>query len=222
MKTTRLAARRAKPISWVTTTIVMPSRASADHDVEDLVDHLGVEGRRRLVEEHDLRVHGQRPGDGHPLLLAAGQLGRVLVGLGADADPVEQLPGALLRLGLAPCPRTLIGPSVTFCRIVLCAKRLKLWNTMPTSLRSRASSLPSSGSGWPSMAISPFSIDSRRLIVRQSVDLPEPGRPDDDDDLAAGDLQVDVLQHVQFAEPLVDAGQADERLSVRTGHRGRP
>ena len=44
-------------------------------------------------------------------------------------------------------------------------------------------------------------------------------RADDDDDLAAGDLQVDVLQHVQFAEPLVDAGQADERLSVRTaGH----
>ena len=29
MKTTRLAARRAKPISWVTTIIVMPSRASA-------------------------------------------------------------------------------------------------------------------------------------------------------------------------------------------------
>ena len=28
MNTTRLAARRAKPISWVTTTIVMPSRAN--------------------------------------------------------------------------------------------------------------------------------------------------------------------------------------------------
>ena len=74
-------------------------------------------------------------------------------------------------------PRTLIGPSVTFSRTVLCAKRLKLWNTMPTSLRRRASSLPSSGSGSPSMAISPCSIASRRLIVRQSVDLPEPEGP---------------------------------------------
>src|ERR671912_324002 len=30
-----------------------------DHDVEDLVDHLGVQGRGGLVEEHDLRVHRQ-------------------------------------------------------------------------------------------------------------------------------------------------------------------
>ena len=48
---------------------------------------------------------------------------------------------------------------------------------MPTSLRRRASCLPSSGSRSPSMAISPLSIDSRRLIVRQSVDLPEPDGP---------------------------------------------
>src|SRR6476620_10109511 len=44
----------------------------ADHDVEDLVDHLGVEGRRRLVEEHDLGPHRERARDGHALLLTAG------------------------------------------------------------------------------------------------------------------------------------------------------
>ena len=43
--------------------------------------------------------------------------------------------------------RTLVRPSVTFSRIVLWAKRLKLWNTIPTSARRAASSLPSSGSG---------------------------------------------------------------------------
>src|SRR3712207_3891677 len=53
--------------------------------------------------------------------------------------------------------------------------------------------------------------------------LARPGRPDDDDDLTAVDGQVDVLEDVQFAEPLVHAGQADERLSVRSaGHLGDP
>ena len=125
MKTTRSAAVRAKPISWVTTTIVMPSLGEADHDVEDLVDHLRVERRGRLVEEHHLRVHGQRAGDGDALLLAAGELGRVLVGLVGDADPVEQLAGRASRPRPCVCLRTLIGPSVTFSRIVLWAKRLK-------------------------------------------------------------------------------------------------
>ena len=53
MKITRFAASRANPISWVTTSMVMPSRASRHH-VEHLVDHLGVKGAGRLVEQHHL------------------------------------------------------------------------------------------------------------------------------------------------------------------------
>jgi hypothetical protein len=106
MKTTRSAARRAKPISWVTTTIVMPDLASSSHHVEHLVDHLGVEGRGGLVEEHDLGVHGQRPGDRHALLLAAGELRRVLGGLIFDADPLEQLSG----LGFSASALLICGP----------------------------------------------------------------------------------------------------------------
>ena len=48
---------------------------------------------------------------------------------------------------------------------------------MPTSARSWASSLPSSGSCLPSMVIVPDSMVSSRLIARQSVDLPEPEGP---------------------------------------------
>src|SRR5919199_5175314 len=48
---------------------------------------------------------------------------------------------------------------------------------MPTSLRSRASALPSAGSDRPSNRISPELIGSSRLIVRHSVDLPEPDGP---------------------------------------------
>src|SRR6266536_4246065 len=47
------------------------------HHVEHLADHLRVERAGRLVEQHRLGLHGQRPGDRGTLLLAAGQLGRV-------------------------------------------------------------------------------------------------------------------------------------------------
>ena len=51
------------------------------HHVEHLADELRVERRGRLVEQHQLRLHRQRAGDRHPLLLAAGELRRVAVGL---------------------------------------------------------------------------------------------------------------------------------------------
>src|SRR5690625_1110809 len=42
-----------------------------DHRVEHLVDHLRVQGRGGLVEEHQLRLHRERPGDRDALLLTA-------------------------------------------------------------------------------------------------------------------------------------------------------
>ena len=43
-----------------------------NHHIENLLDHLRVEGGGRLVEEHYLRVHGQRARDCDALLLTAG------------------------------------------------------------------------------------------------------------------------------------------------------
>ena len=71
------------------------------HDREDVTDELGVEGRGRLVEEHELGVHRQRPGDGDALLLTAGELGREGVGLVGQPDLLEVLAGLGLRLLLA-------------------------------------------------------------------------------------------------------------------------
>jgi hypothetical protein len=48
------------------------------HGVQHLADHLRVERRGWLVEQHQLRLHGQRPGDGNALLLAAGELAGIL------------------------------------------------------------------------------------------------------------------------------------------------
>ena len=62
-----------------------------DHHVEHFVDHFRVECGSGLVEQHDLGAHGERAGDGHTLLLAAGELGGHLAGLGVDAHAGEQV-----------------------------------------------------------------------------------------------------------------------------------
>ena len=99
MKTTRWATRRAKPISWVTTIMVMPSLGQIGHNFQHFIDHLGIERRGRLVEEHDLGLHRQRAGDGDALLLAAGEIGRIDVGFVGNADAFQQLLGGLFRFG---------------------------------------------------------------------------------------------------------------------------
>ena len=74
------------------------------HDTEHLADRLGVQRRGGLVEQDELRAQRERAGDPHPLLLAAGQLGRVGVRLVAQPHLVEQgqpaLAGGRHRLAL--------------------------------------------------------------------------------------------------------------------------
>ena len=52
--------------------------------------------------------------------------------------------------------RTQIGASVQFSRIVRCGKRLKCWNTMPTSERIVSMFLMSEDKRVPSTVIDPF------------------------------------------------------------------
>ena len=68
--------------------------------LQNLTGGLGVEGAGGLVAQQDLGLGGQGAGDGHALLLAAGQLGGVGVGLVGQAHQLQQLAGALLRVGL--------------------------------------------------------------------------------------------------------------------------
>src|SRR5918997_1990544 len=70
------------------------------HRVEDLADHLGVQGARRLVEEHDPGLHREPTGYGHPLLLPPREALGVLVGLLRDAYAREQFGAPLVCLPL--------------------------------------------------------------------------------------------------------------------------
>jgi hypothetical protein len=60
-------------------------------DVEHLADQFGVERRGDLVEQHHLRVHGERSGDGDPLLLATGELIGIGVGPVGETEPRQHL-----------------------------------------------------------------------------------------------------------------------------------
>jgi hypothetical protein len=196
----------------VTTTIVMPSRASCRHDLQHLVDHLRVERRGRLVEEHHLRVHGQRPGDRHPLLLAAGELRGVLVRLVGDAHPVQQLHRPPRGLRLAALADLDLGE-----RHVL---QDGLVGEQVERLEDHADLGPQPRQGLALLGQRP-AVDHDRAGVDglQPVDRPAqrrlagPGRPDDHHHLPAADGEVDVLEDVQRTEVLVDVAQLDQRFA---------
>ena len=73
-------------------------------DRERLVAHIVaepvVEAGERLVHQHDPRLRRQRPGKSHALLLATGELMRVLALVAGQADPAEiglDDPGSVAR-----------------------------------------------------------------------------------------------------------------------------
>ena len=74
--------------------------AQVADDLGHLLGDLGIEGSSRLVKQQHFRVHHQGTGNGHPLLLTAGETGRpgiALVGqlqLGQQIGPL--LDGSLL------------------------------------------------------------------------------------------------------------------------------
>ena len=176
MNTTRLAAPRAKPISWVTTSIVIPSLAS---EVITFSTSLIISGSSALVGSSNSITFGFIASDRAiatrccwPPDSWAGYLSAWLAMPTRSSSSI-----ALLRASSLEALRTFLGASMTLSRIVLCANRLKDWKTMPTSDRSCASLRPSSGSTSPSIAIVPDSMVSSRLMVRHNVDLPEPDGP---------------------------------------------
>ena len=69
-------------------------------DAEDFAGQLGVEGAGRLIEAEDVRVEGQRTGDGHPLLLAAGELMGVVARPLRQAHLGQQIAGLRLEAGV--------------------------------------------------------------------------------------------------------------------------
>ena len=71
------------------------------HQLQHLADHLRVEGGGGFVEQDDIRIHGQSAGNGNALLLAAGKALGEHIGFIGQADTGQQLLGTLGSLFLA-------------------------------------------------------------------------------------------------------------------------
>ena len=61
------------------------------HDIKDLADHLRVKRGRRFIKQHDLGLHGQCAGNGYTLLLSAGKLIGIRIGLIRQANAGQEL-----------------------------------------------------------------------------------------------------------------------------------
>ena len=68
-----------------------------------MLAQLGVEGAERLVEQQHLRLQDECPGEGDPLLLAAGQLRRPALLEPAEADQLDRLADPPRRSALSTC-----------------------------------------------------------------------------------------------------------------------
>ena len=69
-------------------------------NLQYLADHLRVQRGCGLIEQQQLRLHAERPGNGYTLLLAAGQLCRSGVDVSAHAHLFQIFFRGLLRLCL--------------------------------------------------------------------------------------------------------------------------
>ena len=222
MNTTRSATWRAKFISWVTTSMVMPRAGEVAHHRQHLADQLGIQRAGDLVEQHRLGLHRQRAGDGDALLLAAGELLGIVVAACRRARPARS---RAMRRARAPRARAAAargaGASMTFSSAVMCGNRLKSWNTMPTwradARRSRAAAADGraavAGSRRPARrrSGSPRLGHLEPVEAAQQRRLAGAGRADDADHLAAGDAQADALEHLERAERFVDVDRLDHR-----------
>jgi hypothetical protein len=176
MKTMRLATLRAKPISWVTTIIVMPSCASPTITsstsliISGSSAEVGSSNSIAIGSIASARAIATRccwPPDSWPGICPAAPAGRRGPGISGRVGDGFVL-AAAQHLDLA---------SVRLSRTDRCGNSSKFWNTMPIFARSFGRSVLRSPTATPSTRISPCWNGSRPLTVLIRVDLPEPEGP---------------------------------------------
>src|SRR5215472_18690056 len=186
------------------------------HDVQDLVDHLGVEGGGRLVEEHDARLHGQRPRDGHPLLLSAGKIGGMAVSLVGNAHAGEEIAGDLRRLG-AGQSLDLHGGEGDVLQHRHVREEIEGLEDH-ADLGAELGQVPAVAGNGVTVHEDLALLD--RLEPVDAADegaLARAGGPAHHHHLAGRDVEAHVLEHVVGAEPLAYADVANGRSATRHG-----
>src|SRR6266550_4502197 len=185
IKSTRSATRLANPISWVTTTMVMPSTAS--RRMTSSTSWINSGSSAEVTSSNNMI------------------LGSIISARAMDARcfwPPDSFSGYCSALSLSPTfsssasafarassgsvPRAFVGARIRFFITVICGNRLNCWNTIPIRLRRSRNALPRMAglpdpaqlmNGWPSMKISPPFGSSKAMSTRRRVLLPDPDGP---------------------------------------------
>src|SRR2546428_6170539 len=176
MKTTRWATFRAKPISCVTTIIVMPSPASPT-----------------MTSSTSLIISGSRAEVGSSNSIAIGSMASARAIATRCCWPPESWPGYLSLCAASPTRSSSFRPfcvassrlrpsTFTCARVrlritVMCGNSSKFWNTMPILERSLGRSVFGSPTDTTSIRTSPFWNGSKPFTHLMSVDLPLPEGP---------------------------------------------
>ncbi|MDT4829695.1 hypothetical protein FQZ97_631220 [compost metagenome] len=172
---------------------------------------LRVERRGGLVEQHQLGLHRQGAGDGHALLLAAGELRRVVPGALGQADLGQQLAGQLLGVGLLRAAYA-DGAEGDVLQGGHLREQVELLEDHAGLLADQPL-LHLGVVDLEAVDVQLTATDDFQLVdAAQQGGLARTGRADDDHHLAAADLQVDVVEHLGTAEVLGDALELDHRI----------
>ncbi len=198
------------PMSWSMRSV---GRASVDDLAQVPAERDGllrVEPGGRLVEAEELGAGGQRPGDGHELPLALGELAGRHVREGAECEHVERL---VHRLGTVDRPAEELGHHRAHGRVVSGDGEVLPHGQVVEQL----DGLPRPGEALPGAGVrrQPGDVGAVQLDgppmrheAGDGVDegrLPGAVRADEADQLAGLDVEVDVDDGVHAAERHRDA-----------------
>ena len=172
-----------------------------------------VERREGVVEQVDLGLAHQRPGDGEPLALAAGDVAAALLDAGLEA--AGHGPARSRRPGRPRAPPTSPPRWRRACRSGGCWRpcpenRYGLCGTSPIWFHSKSGS--SSRTSTPSTSTSPLVASKRRAMSFDQRRLAGAGAADDGGGLPGPGLEGDVARARRARRP----GSGTRRRGART------
>ena len=183
-------------------------------DLEHLARELGVEGARRLVEEQQLRVQRKGPRDGDALLLPAGELAGVGIGLALEAHLLQEGRAALEDLVLLASVQERRLSEVFHDRVV--REEVEALEHEPEAraelVEFRLRGVDAGLYGVLSVVEDVAAV--RRLEKRRAAQqrtFAGARGADDRDDVAGLDGHGDVLQHVVRGEGFLHAADLEDR-----------
>ena len=142
-----------------------PVLSQLAQDVQDLSHQLGIQRAGGLVKQHQLRIHGKRPGNGDTLLLSPRQLRGIRILATGQPDARQQSP-RMRRTAPGVSLRNCVGAKAMFSCAVIWGKQIERLEYHP-NLRALAPDItPRDLVSRPSRTRRPISSPSTSISPR--------------------------------------------------------